>query len=70
MNKAKISAQWSLSLDCHCPVCRKFFDILDYDFFWVDNEGLEPIEHGTDRANNLPVTCPKCHHEFEVACEY
>ena len=38
--------------------------------FWDDHEGLSPVEHGTERANNLEVICPECQHDFQVCCEY
>lgn len=61
----KIDAIWSLSLDCDCPSCEEYIDLLDGEDFW-DGKRFEPCEHGTDRTQNVEVICPKCGHEFYV----
>lgn len=67
--KADILASWYVSLYAECPSCNEEVDLVENDFFWVDCD-VEPIEHGTERADNLPVQCPKCNAEFRVCCEY
>lgn len=69
MKKAKVSATWGLSLDCVCPGCGGFVDLLHEGNFWDDHELLQPLENHTERANRLEVICPECRHEFEVCCE-
>ena len=64
-----VAAQWSLSLNCDCPHCNEFVDLLDYPDFW-DGEVIEACEHGTERSKCLEVVCPECHKDFTVACEY
>ena len=68
--KAEVSATWDISLNCDCPKCGEFVDLLRADNFWDGHERLQPIENGTERSNNLEVMCPECSHEFEVCCEY
>lgn len=64
-------AQWSLSLDCTCPNCEHYFDLLkaDEDFF-NSRSGIEPIEHGTALSRDYEVQCPECSHEFAVDFEW
>jgi len=62
-------ATWHVSLDCDCPKCDEYVDLLDYADFW-DGRTLEIAEHGTDNSTGVEVTCPKCGHEFTVNCEY
>ena len=69
MAKAHITATLDISLNCDCPKCGGFVDLLSEDNFWDSHESLQPVEWGTDRANNLEVICPKCSHKFEVCCE-
>ena len=70
MKKAEVSAAWDISLNCDCPACGEFVDLLDEDGFWDAHARLQPIENGTERSNNLEVRCHACGHEFEVCCEY
>jgi Zn finger protein HypA/HybF involved in hydrogenase expression len=70
MKKAEVSATWDISLNCYCPKCGEFVDLLREDNFWEHHEWLQPIENGTERANNLKVICPECSNEFKVCCEY
>ncbi len=65
----KTTATWSISLDCDCPECGEYVDLLDYPDFW-EMTGVDPVEHGTDDTRNLEVICPKCRAEFLVDCEY
>ena len=57
--KAEITATWDISLNCDCPKCAEFVDLLREDNFLDNHERLQPIENGTERANNLEVTCPE-----------
>lgn len=70
VKKAEVTATWCLSLNCDCPKCGEFVDLLEADNFWDDHERLQPVENGTERSNNLDVVCPECKHEFDVCCEY
>jgi len=65
-----IRATWIISLDCTCPGCNEFVDLLDLEDFWEDHPGLHPPEHSTKRTNDMPVICPECGWEFDVCCEY
>lgn len=64
-----VIATWSLSLDCECPNCKEYVDLLDYTDFW-GGRTLEPCEHGTENSKDVDVTCPECHHEFLVNLSY
>lgn len=64
-----ITATWSIELNCECPDCGKFVDLLDYPDFW-DGKTIEMAERRTEAADNLDVMCPECGHEFNVKCEY
>lgn len=70
VKKAEVTATWDISLNCDCPKCGEFVDLLRAQDFWCDHERLQAVEHGTEQANNLEVICPECGHEFEVCCEY
>jgi phage FluMu protein Com len=70
VKKAELYATWDISLNCECPKCKEFVDLLRAQDFWCDHERLMPVENGTERSNNLEVSCPECNHEFEVCCEY
>jgi hypothetical protein len=67
---AEVKAQWSLSLDCTCPNCEEYFDILEVEGEFFMDGGPEPIEHGTTKTTDREVTCPQCHHEFNVDFEW
>lgn len=58
-----IQAQWTISLDCECPKCDQFVDLLLAADFW-DGRRLEFAE----AKKGLEVECPECGHEFEVDC--
>ena len=63
------TATWTVELNCECPECKQYVDLLDYTDFW-DGRRLEIAEHGTDRSNDVDVICPECGHEFTVDCYY
>jgi hypothetical protein len=62
-------AQWVVELNCYCPGCGDYVNLMDEPEFWVGRE-LDIAEHGTDRSNDMEVTCPECGHEFQACCEY
>lgn len=64
-----IEATWPISLDCDCPNCKEFVDLLTCRDFW-DGRRIDPCEHGTERTKNVEVFCPRCGHEFTVDFTY
>jgi hypothetical protein len=64
-----IEANWSVELNCVCPECEEYVDLLDYADFW-DRRSLDLAEHGTERSKGVGVVCPGCYHEFEVDLNY
>jgi ribosomal protein S27AE len=68
MVKALIDAQWEVQLNCECPKCGDFVNLLDVHDFWDANRELDIPEYNTTRSNNLDVECPECGCEFEVCC--
>lgn len=67
MQKSSIQAQWVVELNCDCPKCGEFVNLLDAPDFW-DGRRLEIPEYDTENSDNLEVVCPECYHEFEVCC--
>jgi len=68
-DRAKVIATWDISLDCECPSCGEYVDLLKYEDFW-DGRRIQPIENSTPATDNLNVVCPNCGHYFDVCCEY
>lgn len=68
-SKAKARASWSVSLDCDCPKCGKYVDLLQAVDFW-DGRPLEIAQHDTPYSDNMEVACPECGHDFVVCCEW
>ena len=66
---ADTTATWTVELNCECPACHEYVDVLEYPDFW-DGRHLEIAEHGTDRSKDVEVICPNCDHEFTVFCEW
>ena len=66
---AQNTATWSMSLNCDCPACGEYVDLLDDPDFW-DGRNLDACEHMTERSFDIEVYCPKCGHEFTVDLEY
>lgn len=64
-----ITATWTVELNCECPNCKEYVNLLDYPDFW-DGRHLDIPEHGTERSKGVEVMCPECGHEFTVDCEY
>ena len=70
MTNAKTTATWSISLDCDCPKCGEWFDLLGGDSIWPERSEIDPLEHGTTWTKDLEVTCPECGADFVVDLEY
>lgn len=66
---SNVKATWSISLDCTCPSCEHDFDILS-GFCMPDGMNLYAGEHGTERTENMKISCPACGHEFLVDCYF
>lgn len=69
MSVPHTSASWTLELNCTCPHCKEYVDLLEAPDFW-DGRDLDAIEHGTKRSKGVEVTCPECSEDFTVDCEY
>lgn len=69
MTATKTHAFWDISLDCDCPNCKEYVNLLDYDDFWHGRK-FEACENHTDRTRGVDVVCPECGHEFECDLEY
>lgn len=67
--KPVVCAQWTVELNCECPACKEYVDVLTAPDFW-DGRQLDLAEHGTERSRSVDVACPECGHEFDVCCEY
>ena len=65
----KVTALWRIELNCTCPNCNEYVNLLDCCDFW-DGIKLEIGENNTYRSRNIEVICPDCDHEFEVDCDY
>ena len=59
------TATWVVELNCECPSCGKYVNLLDYVDFW-DGRELEIAEPCVVDE----VVCPECGHEFDVIAEY
>lgn len=64
-----IEAGWTVELNCECPTCLRYVDLLAYPDFW-DGRKLDIAEHDTDRSRSVDVVCPECGAEFLVHCVY
>ena len=63
------SACWLVELNCTCPKCGEYVDLLSAPDFW-EGRTLDIPEHDTENSNNLEVVCPECGNEFKVRCEW
>ena len=63
------TATWRVELDCECPACKQYVDLLDYTDFW-DGRTLDIAESETARSQDMEVVCPECGHDFTVDCYY
>ena len=68
--KSSITAQWHVELNCYCPDCGEYVDLMEYPDFWDGHRSLDIPEHNTEYSDNLEVNCPECNHNFEVCCEW
>ena len=66
---AVLLATWSLSLNCTCPNCGEYIDLMDEPDFW-DGRRIEACENGTPRSIDFEAYCVECEHEFLVDLEY
>lgn len=67
----KTTATWNIELNCECPHCKEWVDLLEHADFWdAHHDSLEVAEHGTKRSRDLQVTCPKCNRDFSADLEY
>ena len=64
-----IEATWNLSLNCDCPHCKEWVNLLDYADFW-DGARFVACEYSTDRTKDVNVICPECGEEFTVDFTY
>jgi len=67
---SEIKANWSISLNCDCPKCDEYVDLLDYDDFWDSRNSMQVCEQDTPITTNVEVTCPKCLEVFIVDFQY
>ena len=65
MGNKNTEATWTVELNCDCPKCGEYVNLLDDPDFW-EGRDLEIAERGKD----VDVSCPNCEHEFKVDCEY
>ena len=69
-----IKAVWRTSLDCKCPGCKDYVDLMEYADYRQGRKRLEKsdfLEGDSDLqiaqpVIGLEVNCPKCGHEFMV----
>lgn len=62
-------ANWNISLNCDCPECEKYVDLLECPDFW-DGRTFQAGENSTPKTRNVDVICPSCGYEFIVDLEY
>ena len=65
----KVIATWLVELNCDCPKCGEWVDLLEAPDFW-DCRHLDIAENCTERSRDVQVMCPECEHEFKVDLEY
>lgn len=59
----KTNASWRVQLNCHCPNCDYYIDILSECFY----EGEDLPEVGTSREDhNIEYECPNCKEAFII----
>ena len=64
-------ATWLIQLNCTCPKCGEYVDLMDASDFWDGREHeIEIGEWGTEATNNFEVVCPDCDHIFNVELEF
>lgn len=65
-----VSAHWSVELNCECPHCGDYVDLLEYPDFWDGRRGVEIYEIDTPATTKTEVTCPKCFKDFLASFDY
>jgi len=66
---SKVTATWIIELNCECPKCKEWVNLLDYPDFW-EGQSMKTGESRTKNSIDTEVVCPECNHEFKVDCEY
>lgn len=59
-----VEASWTVELNCDCPKCGEYVNLLDYADFWDGRRALD-VGFNTDDGSE-EVVCPECSHEFEI----
>lgn len=65
-----VIASWTVELNCECPACGEYIDLLQGDDFWSGKGDMRAGETGTPRTTGMDAHCHKCGHAFTVDCEY
>lgn len=65
-----VQAYWYIKLNCDCPHCGEYVDLLEDPDFWDGRNHVQIGEHATDATLGVEVSCPKCKKEFEVDFVY
>lgn len=61
----KVAVSWNIRVDCECPHCEHYFDLLSVDGdFWEQLSGIEAGEAKFDM--DCEWECPKCGKEFII----
>ena len=61
----KVTVEWSIEVNCTCPHCDHYFDLLSVDGdFWECLTGFEAGESVSDM--NIDWECPECKKEFTI----
>ena len=64
-----IVATWTVELNCDCPHCGEYVNLLDDGDFW-DGRRFKIAESRTPETKNVEVWCPECSRSFEVNLAY
>jgi endogenous inhibitor of DNA gyrase (YacG/DUF329 family) len=70
MTEKRTTATWSLELNCDCPKCGEYVDLMDSASDHLTDSVFDICEHGTERTKNVDVYCPECGADFAVDLEY
>lgn len=57
-----VDAQREILLNCECPLCNEWVDLMEFNLFEGDIDDLALGE----KASNVEVFCPDCHGYFRV----
>lgn len=58
-----VAASWSVSLNCDCPFCGEYVDLM------LDSDQLETVQP-CEADKELEVFCPECGENFTIKTEY